>query len=42
MIVLVIFVLFRGPDSSAPTESLNETDDRAQNPSVVLSVQRDG
>ncbi|MGK3953801.1 MFS transporter [Microbacterium sp. I2] len=42
MIVLMIFVLFRGPDSSAPTESLNETDDRAQNPSVVLSVQRDG
>ncbi len=34
MTVLMIFVLFRGPKSFAPTERLNETDDQAQNPTT--------
>lgn len=40
MTVLVIFVLFRGPTSSTPSESLNETDE-APDRSDALSVQRE-
>ncbi len=42
MTVLVIFVLFRGPSSSSPTESLNESDDEDPNRSDALSVRREG
>lgn len=42
MTVLVIFVLFRGPKSSTPTEPLDETDDEAPNSSDALSVHREG
>lgn len=42
MTVLTIFVLFRGPNSSTSSESLNDADDEAPNRPDALSVQRQG
>ncbi|MGB3373988.1 MAG: MFS transporter [Microbacterium sp.] len=43
MTILVIFVLFRGPDdASTPTKPVNETDRDDQNPSDALTVEHDG